>query len=177
MKNTTMQNRKWLPLGWKVMAVLGIVNIFFAIMVPLVSLFMAPLFVFGSEDATFVGKSWNEIVAFSPDLGFWIVLTMASMCAMMMQYGILATAIAKNAYQRGERWAWRALVGANVFMVVYYVGILIPFASRGLYGTSAAFPSGVSLGVPMLIIFTAWPVIGLWPPRKELLDNPLPPGP
>ncbi|MBI3596585.1 MAG: hypothetical protein HY203_05470 [Nitrospirae bacterium] len=170
MKNMPMQNRKWLSLGWKVMVALGIVNIFFAVMVPLVSLFMAPLFVFGSEDATFVGKSWNEIVAFSPDLGFWIVLTMVSMCAMMMGWGVLTVGVAKNAYQRGERWAWRTLVWTNVLTMLYYAIILMPFASRGLWGVSAAFPSGVSLGLPMLVFFTIWPIIGLWLPRKELIE-------
>ncbi len=166
-----MKDTRWLPLGWKVMTAWGILNIFFPIMVPLVSLFVNPtLFVYGSEDAKFVGKSWDEIVAFSPDLGHWVVLTMVSMCAMMMGVGILATSIAKNSYRRGQRWAWRTLVWANVLILLYYCGILIPYASRGLYGTSAAFPSGVSLGVPMLVIFTVWPIIGLWLPRKELID-------
>jgi len=102
--------RRWLPLGWKMMVGWGIFNAVFAVIVPLTSLYVSPtIFTFGVDDAKFVGMSWSDIVASSPNMGLWMVLMMVSMCSMHIGYSILTTYVAKHSYCDGERWAWKAL--------------------------------------------------------------------
>ncbi len=168
------RQRRWLNLGWKVMVGWGILNIFFSILVPLTSLFISPkLFTFGIEDEKFVGMSWEQIVA-NPDMGLWMVLMMVSMCAMMIGLGILTVGISRNAYRRGERWAWRWLSAASVIVLLYNLSFVILYAQRGLYGmfTSAGpFPSGINVGIPFMIIWVIVLYVGLWLPRKELKSS------
>ncbi|MBI4173698.1 MAG: hypothetical protein HY519_03175 [Candidatus Aenigmarchaeota archaeon] len=166
------KRRKWLPFGWKVMAAYGLINIFFAIIVPFSSYFGLPgqpMFVFAQGDAQFTGLTWGQIAALSPDLGTWIVLTMASMCAMMMGVGILTFMIARHAYRNGERWAWKALVAANVLTLAYYVFFIGGVhAAKGLpFWTWVPGTSGVGADL-FVVIFAVWLAVGLWLPRKEL---------
>lgn len=167
------QTKQWLPLGWKVIAGWGVFNIFFAIIVPLVSLLVSPkLFTFGVEDAKFIGMSWEQIISMSQNMGLWMVLMMATMCAMMMGYGILTFDVARRAYRGSEQWAWKTLFVSNVLVLFpYFVPITWLYATKGLYGmfTSAgAFPSGINIGIPFIIIWIAVIYIGLWLPRKEV---------
>lgn len=171
MENT--QSKQWLPLGWKVIAGWGILNIFFAIIVPLTSLLFSPkLLTFGVEDAKFIGMSWEQIVAMSPNMDLWMVLMMATMCAMMMGYGILTFDVARKAYRNGERWAWKTLLVSNALVLFpYFVPITWLYAAKGLYGmftSSGAIPSGINIGIPFTIIWIAVIYVGLWLPRKEV---------
>lgn len=166
------QSKKWLSLGWKVMAGWGIFNAIFAVIVPITSLFISPtIFTFGVEDAKFVGMSWSEIAASSPNMALWMVLMMVSMCSMHIGYSILTTYVAKHPYRNAERWAWHALAFSSLAMFLYSIVITSYYVHRGLYGmftTSGAFPSGVSIGVPFVVIMAVVFYIGLWLPRKEL---------
>ncbi len=170
MKN--QQLRRWLPLGWKVMAGWGIFNAIFAVLVPITSLFISPtIFTFGIEDAKFVGMSWSEIVASSPNMGLWMVLMMVSMCAMHIGYSILTIYVARRPYRNGEKWAWHALAFSSLTMFFYSIVITSYYVREGLYGmftSSGVFPSGVSIGVPFVVIMGVVFYIGLWLPRKEL---------
>lgn len=167
-----MQNRRRLAIGWRVMFGWGIVNIAFAIIVPLTTLFVNPaIFAYASEDEQFTGVSWRQLVSFDPDLGFWIGLTMVTMCAMMMGWGVMMVSLARNAYRRGELWAWKALLGAHGLSYIVYGGLLtFLYFSRGLYGLSAVFPSGISLGLPLLILSIVVLIVGLWLPQRELVE-------
>ncbi|MBI5645203.1 hypothetical protein HY970_03835 [Candidatus Kaiserbacteria bacterium] len=170
-KQTVEQPKKWLPIGWKVMAGWGIFNAIFAVIVPITSLFISPsVFTFGVEDAKFVGMSWNEIAASSPHMGLWMVLMMVSMCSMHIGYSILTIYVAKRPYRNGERWAWHALAFSSLAMFFYSIVIAAYYVREGLYGVSTAigFPSSVSIGVPFVVIMTVVFYIGLWLPRKEL---------
>ena len=172
MNNTQLRTKNWLPLGWKVMAAWGIFNIIFSIIVPIVSFIDPTMFTFGIEDAKFVGMSWQEIVAMSPNMGLWMVLMMVSMCVMMMGWGILIVGISWNAYRRGERWAWHWLLLSSIIVLLYNSLFVVIYAQRGLYGmfTSAGvFPSGVNVGIPFLIIWAVWLYVGLWLPRREIV--------
>lgn len=164
---------RWLSMGWKFMAAWGALNIGFAIVVPVSSLLIDPtLFTFGVEDERFVGMSWAEISRTSPAMGLWMVLMMATMCAMMMGYGVLTAGVAWSAYRKGERWAWRMLLASNLLVLVpYFVPIAWLYASRGLYGmftSSGPFPSGVNIGIPFAAVWTLVIYVGLWLPRKEV---------
>lgn len=171
MTNTTIQKRKWLPLGWKMMAGYGIFFIALSIFVPLQSYFAyprQPMIVFGPADERFTGVSWDKIMALSPDLGLWLVFTMISMCAMMLIAGVLTFMIARSAYRQGERWAWKALLIGHLVSNAYYVLLFIPHVSRGIY---PVVPASSGLGVdPVLLISFIWLYFGLWLPRKELID-------
>ena len=166
MNNVQQSSKRWLPLGWKVMAGWGWLNIIFAVIVPLVTLLVSPtMMTYGSDDAKFTGASWDKIVALSPELGFWIGLTMIAMCMMMMAYGILQVKVSKIPYRRGERWAWRALLWSNLLYFIYGAGLTFTFFSRGIYGS---FTSGISVGLPFLVVWVLVLIFGLWLPRLEL---------
>jgi len=164
-----IESRSWLNIGWKVMAGWGILNIFFSIVTPLTSLFLsAKVFTYGIEDTKFVGMSWEQIVAMSPNMGLYMVLMMVSMCAIMMSSGLLILGISKYAYRRGERWAWRWLLVSNLIQILYYLLILFFYAKQGLYGLLGPTLSGANVGVTFIIIWAIVLYIGLWLPRKEL---------
>ena len=172
MDTTLTQNKKWLPLGWKLIAAYGALFILLSILVPLHSYFSLPnqpMMTFASGDETFIGLSWGQIMTVSPNLGLWIVLTMISMCGMMMGFGILIFALARGPYREGERWAWRALFAAT--LVPVFAHYLLITAIHWLHGipiwTLAPGSSGV--GADMInVIVLIWLYFGLWLPRKEL---------
>lgn len=163
--------KKWLNFGWKSMATYGIFFIALSIFVPIVSYLTypkQPMIVFGHADTQFTGLSWDKIMAFSPDLGLWLVFSMVSMCAMMMLGGILTFMIARGPYRRGERWAWKALLIGNLVSNGYYVLIYLAHVSRGIY---PIVPGASGLGAdPVFLIGFVWLYVGLWLPRKELHD-------
>ena len=152
-----------MPIAWKVLLFGGLVNVFFSIVVPFQVLFTDPTATYGSQDVLYVGKTWDEIVAFSPALGHWITYMMVSMCSMMMGFGVLVVGMAANAFRRGERWAWVTAVVANLLVYAYTGGLTLVYLRRGLYG----FSSGFSIGLKFLIAWTIALVIALWLPRKE----------
>lgn len=161
------QKNGWLNIGWKIMLAWGIMTIFFAFFVPLLSYLALPnqpMTTYMADDAKFTGVAWDKIAALSPELGLWIVMLMTSMCAILMGWGIMAMYLSKEAYRRGERWAWRALLGGYGTSFILYQAILtFPYFSRGLYGLSS-----VSLGLPFAIFAVLIFIFGLWLPRKEL---------
>ena len=161
--------KRWLPLGWKVMLNWGILHLFFAIIVPITTLFIDPtIFTFGVEDAKLVGMSWIQIMAGNSHMGLWMRLMMVSMCSMHIGYSILTIYVAKGPYRNGERWAWRALALSSFLMFFYNAVIAGYYVREGLYGTSGAFASGVSFGLPFIIFMAVILYVGLWLPRKEL---------
>lgn len=168
------QPKQWLPLAWKIMAAYGILFIFFAILVPFSSYFALPnqpMFVFGPADEKFAGLTWDKIMSLGPDFGLWVVLTMVSMCAMMMIAGVLTFQISRRAYREGKRWAWRALVIANVISLAYYIFFIGGLhMARGLPFWTM-YPGASGLGADWFIIIAIiWFYFGLWLPRKELKD-------
>ena len=174
--NTTLSqqaNKKgWLAIGWKLMAAYGGFFIILSILVPLVSYFSLPnqpMMTFAGGDEKFTGLSWNQIMLVSPNLGLWIVLTMISMCAMMMGLGILILALAQRPYRQGERWAWRALLGATLIPVfAHYLFITVIHWSHGLpIWTLSPGSSGVGADLINIVVLV-WLYFGLWLPRKEL---------
>jgi len=175
MNNTTQsmeQPRKWLDFGWKAMAGYGIFFVVLSIFVPIASYLTypkQPMMVFGPVDTQFTGLTWDRIMAFSPDLGLWLVFSMVSMCAMMMLGGILTFTIARGPYRCGELWAWKALLIGNLVSNGYYILIYIAHASRGIY---PIVPGASGLGADLvLLVPLVWLYVGLWLPRKELHDK------
>jgi len=173
--NTTQsmeQPKKWLDFGWKAMAGYGIFFVVLSIFVPIASYLTypkQPMMVFGPVDTQFTGLTWDRIMAFSPDLGLWLVFSMVSMCAMMMLGGILTFTIARGPYRCGELWAWKALLIGNLVSNGYYILIYIAHASRGIY---PIVPGASGLGADLvLLVPLVWLYVGLWLPRKELHDK------
>ena len=173
MDNSLTQNRKWLPLGWKLMVAYGGFYILLSILVPLfsyLSLPNQPMMTFASGDEKFIGLSWSQIMSVSPNLGPWIVFTMISMCAMMMGLGILILALARRPYRQGERWAWRALLAAALIPFAHYAFISAIHWSHGM--PLWTLPPGSSgVGADLInVVALIWLYFGLWLPRKELVD-------
>jgi len=166
------QPKKWLDFGWKAMAGDGIFFVVLSIFVPIASYLTypkQPMMVFGPVDTQFTGLTWDRIMAFSPDLGLWLVFSMVSMCAMMMLGGILTFTIARGPYRCGELWAWKALLIGNLVSNGYYILIYIAHASRGIY---PIVPGASGLGADLvLLVPLVWLYVGLWLPRKELHDK------
>jgi len=166
------QPKKWLDFGWKAMAGYGIFFVVLSIFVPIASYPTypkQPMMVFGPVDTQFTGLTWDRIMAFSPDLGLWLVFSMVSMCAMMMLGGILTFTIARGPYRCGELWAWKALLIGNLVSNGYYILIYIAHASRGIY---PIVPGASGLGADLvLLVPLVWLYVGLWLPRKELHDK------
>ena len=164
--------KSWLNIGWKLMAAYGGFFILLSILVPLFSYFSLPdqpMMTFASGDEKFIGLSWSQIMSVSPNLGLWIVLTMISMCAMMMGSGILILALARRPYRQGERWAWRALLAATLVpLFAHYLFISVIHWSHGLpIWTLPPGSSGVGADLINVIVLV-WLYFGLWLPRKEL---------
>jgi len=166
------QPKKWLDFGWKAMAGYGIFFVVLSIFVPIASYLTypkQPMMVFGPVDTQFTGLTWDRIMAFSPDLGLWLVFSMVSMCAMMMLGGILTFTIARGPYRCGELWAWKALLIGNLVSNGYYILIYIAHASRWIY---PIVPGASGLGADLvLLVPLVWLYVGLWLPRKELHDK------
>lgn len=163
---------KWLPIGARVMVGWGVFNLILAVIVPITSLAIDPrLFTFGIDDARFVGMTWEQVTIDGPQMGEWMVLMMVAMCAFHFGYSVLTISVARSAYRSGEAWAWRALALSSAGAFAYNAFITGWYATRGLPGTftaSGVFPSGVSVGLPTLAVWTVVLFVGLWLPRREV---------
>jgi hypothetical protein len=147
-----------LSFGWIVLLIFGVLNISFAIIVPLLDHLyysIQPPPTYAASDAMFTGASWQQVMSLSPALGRWIVLQMDNMCAGMIGGGILASAVSVKGFRLSRRWSWYALVSANaVFWIPFYL-YSIPFYQAGIY-----MASGVSVGLPtdpVSAVFLIWP--------------------
>lgn len=163
-----MHKKPWLNIGWRVMVLGGIVNIFFSL-ASVYFMFLAgqPNAAFGSQDELYVGKTYADIIAFSPMLAHWIVLSMVGMCGMMIGWGVLMTAIAWGPYRRAEKWAWWALTISNLGALLYNGSLTILYLSKGLYGFSSALSTGLTFFIFWIVVI----VVGLVLPAKEILNE------
>jgi hypothetical protein len=127
-------------------------NIVVGILVPIGDrqFFPETPYTYMAQDAAFSGVPWADIMAASPDLGYWIAVPyMDIMCGRMLAGGILVGAIAIQGLRRGERWAYLGLaLGTAVFWAGGIV-ISIPAWSVGLIETippmGAVTPPGTLL--------------------------------
>ena len=151
-----------LSFSWLAMLiVLAAPNISAAVYVPLYGHLLFPSSYpsgsyFFASDAAFSGVSWQQIVSSSPTLGFWIILQMDNMCARMMAGGILASAVIVKAFRRSQRWAYFALLAANLLVSVPSLLWSIPFYQAGIFETgliSGGFYSGQNFITFLVFIF------------------------
>ena len=70
-----------------------------------------PILIAGFEG--FTHGSWAELVAASPNTAAFVTLVFRMFGALCATFGIVAVMIAANAFRRGERWAWWALLVGN----------------------------------------------------------------
>jgi len=170
----TQKLRKWLPIGWKIMAVYGLVFIFIPIYIFVTSYFdfpNQPHHVFGSLDEKFTGVTWNQMMSLSSDLGLWIILTMVAMCGMMLAVGLFTFLVSYYGYREGQRWAWKTLVIVYTFLIAFS-----PLAMGSFYVARGLPPVTMATGVSGVIsdgfyfVAIIFFYFGLWLPRKELVD-------
>jgi len=70
-----------------------------------------PILIAGYEG--FTHGSWSELVAGSPNTAAFMTLVFRLFGALCATFGLLGVLIAANAFRRGERWAWWALLVGN----------------------------------------------------------------
>jgi hypothetical protein len=70
-----------------------------------------PILIAGYEG--FTHGSWSALVATSPNTAAFLTLVFRLFGALCATFGILGVLIAANAFRRGERWAWWALLIGN----------------------------------------------------------------
>jgi hypothetical protein len=70
-----------------------------------------PIVIAGYEG--FTHGSWSELVATSPNTAAFVTLVFRLFGTLCATFGIVAVFIAANAFRRGERWAWWALLIGN----------------------------------------------------------------
>jgi hypothetical protein len=149
-----MMRWNYLDLSWRLILVFGCFNILFAILVPLLSHLLFPRpFLFVSEDETFTGIYWSDIILLDQRLGLWILLLMDTGRGMMMGFGVLTVFLAWNGVRTGERWALNAVLLSGLLSGVYYWTTTSLYFKEGLYNGF----SGVSLGIwTSILLYTPW---------------------
>ena len=70
-----------------------------------------PILIAGYEG--FTHGSWSELVAASPNTAAFMTMVFRLFGALCAVFGLLGVLIAANAFRRGERWAWWALLVGN----------------------------------------------------------------
>ena len=159
---------RYLNLGWRVMflwgagvALLGLVAVF-------VNHVLSPqILLYTAADERFTGLSWSDIQQTGSRLPLWLTLFYDITALMMVFYGVLTAVVSATAYRRGERWAWFSLLLAFLASSSYLVATAVPFLSLGLLGIS-----GISIGVPGILVILAFLVFGLVLPGLEMRRTP-----
>ena len=164
--------RSFLGVGVILFLLAGLVNVFFAVFVP-VSLHQGgpgAMGAFGlvmseATDAQVLGRSLADIGRQDPGLSAYLVAFMDTMCSMMMPLGILQLAVAWFALRAGQRWALGASAIAG-FASLPYFNLAIPalYAGRGVpvgqvYAEAGAFLVGFPLVLAVVPTILGW--IGL----------------
>jgi hypothetical protein len=81
----------------------------------------------------YTNGSWQQLTAASPDAAGYVTLLFRMYGIYIVAFSVLAMAIAANAFRRGERWAWWALLVGNTIAFVsamtydWIVGAIGPF--------------------------------------------------
>ncbi len=65
------------------------------------------------DGVAYADGSWGQLKATSPEAAGYILLLFRMYGIYIVAFSILAIAIAANAFRRGERWAWWALLIGN----------------------------------------------------------------
>jgi hypothetical protein len=76
----------------------------------------APILPAGYEG--YGGGSWHQLAASSPKTAGYITLVFRMYGIYIVAFGLLAVVIAANAFRRGDRWAWWALLVGNTIAFV-----------------------------------------------------------
>ena len=75
-----------------------------------------PIVTAGYEGYT--NGSWSELAGTSPMTARYIQVVFRMYGTFNVLFGLSATAIAVNAFRRGERWAWWALLAGNTIALI-----------------------------------------------------------
>jgi len=93
-----------------------------AVVMGLAFITLRPLVILLPEDSRFTGLSPAQLKALDPQLFAWIGMVFRSWGVFAVGLGIMMVGLARNAYRRGERWAWWTLAVAGG---VTFVGFLL----------------------------------------------------
>ncbi len=83
---------------------------------------------FLSRPPAIVGKTLEEIVAFSPGLASFLKVTIIFSGAAILGLGIFGMVIARISYRKAERWAWYTIWYLPIFTAV---GVVVDFSISG----------------------------------------------
>lgn len=92
----------------------------------------------------FTGYSWQELVATAPNAAEYTTLLFRMFGFYGVAFSLMAIAIAANAFRRGERWAWWALLGGNT------IGFIAPMAYDQIVRAVGPFELTEYLGLALI---------------------------
>ena len=157
-----------LNLGWRVMFLWGAGVALLGLGAVFVNHVVSPqILLYTTADESFTGLPWSDIQQAGPRFTQWLTLFYDTTALMMVFYGVLTAVVSATTYRRGERWAWFSLLLAFLLSSGYLVAAAVPFLSLGLLGIS-----GISMGVPGILVIVAFLVVGLVLPGLELRRTP-----
>lgn len=129
--------KSWLGFSVALFLLYGVVNVFFALMVPY-SLHtqgagaMGGFIVSDFADSKILGLSLKNIVSTNPRLNDFLVAFMDTMCMMMMGLGILHVAVAWFALRKRQLWALWTLAFADLSFIPYWMAIASIYAKYAI---------------------------------------------
>jgi hypothetical protein len=159
---------RFLEIGWRTMVIWGIGVAAVGIAASLVNHLLSPqALLYTPADEQFTGLTWTEIQGMGSALGLWLALFYDTTVAMMVFYGSLTAFVAMTAFRRGERWAWLSLLASFFVSSGYLIGSSSAFLGRGMLGIS-----GISIGVPGLLLVIGFLFVGLILPGLDIRKLP-----
>ena len=92
----------------------------------------------------FTGYSWQELVVTAPNAAEYTTLLFRMFGFYGVAFSLMAIAIAANAFRRGERWAWWALLVGNT------IGFIAPMAYDQIVRAVGPFELSEYLGLALI---------------------------
>jgi hypothetical protein len=86
----------------------------------------------GRMDSLFFGKNVQQLVNDNPDLLEADRYTLYVRAGQWLAFGIFQIALAWFGLRNGESWALATIVLANVAALAGWIGVLVPFVSKGI---------------------------------------------
>ena len=143
-----------IDIGSRVMFALGIYTI-------VISVFWVTITetMFVSDFAAYTGQNISQHREASPKTADMYIITKKLVGMELLLAGVLMALISHNAYSKGERWSWYALLIAGLLTWVLFIGYRIFI---GYWASSGLVP---------FLVGTALFLIGIGVPAKSILGK------
>ena len=133
-RGVTKHDRR-LSASWRILTAIGLV----AVLMGLWFILLRPSVVLLPEDSRFTGLTSEQFQALSPKLFEWAGFVFRSWGAFAIGLGVLIIGVARNAYRRGERWAWLTLAIAGLLTLSIFLTVNMALGSDFRYVIAGLF--------------------------------------